>query len=291
MQKVHLVVIDPQNSFCKVIPQSDQQKVHDGELCVSGAWEDMERVANMVNRLGKKITQIHVTLDSHHQWHIAHPCWFKDSKGNPPAPFTLMRNENGSIIGSQFDANGKPHDVGEYTPTLFGDAYKWTYKYLLDLSTGGRYPHVIWPYHCLIGTPGHNIVAPLSEAIFEWEQNVRQTVNKITKGSCRFVEHFSAVRAEVPYGEDPSTQLNTDFVTMLGHEADEVLIAGEALSHCVANTFRDIANELGDDFVKKCILLKDASSNVTGFDAYGDQFVKDMTARGMRISTTVDYLK
>lgn len=291
MQKVHLVVIDPQNSFCKVVPQSDQQKVHDGELCVSGAWEDMERVANMVKRLGKKITQIHVTLDSHHQWHIAHPCWFKDSKGNPPAPFTLMRNENGSIIGSQFDANGKPHDVGEYTPTLFGDAYKWTYKYLLDLSTGGRYPHVIWPYHCLIGTPGHNIVAPLSEAIFEWEQNVRQTVNKITKGSCRFVEHFSAVRAEVPFGEDPSTQLNTDFVTMLGHEADEVLIAGEALSHCVANTFRDIANELGDDFVKKCILLQDASSNVTGFDTYGDQFVKDMTARGMRISTTVDYLK
>ena len=291
MQKVHLVVIDPQNSFCKVVPQSDQQKVHDGELCVSGAWEDMERVANMLKRLGKKITQIHVTLDSHHQWHIAHPCWFKDSKGNPPAPFTLMRNENGSIIGSQFDANGKPHDVGEYTPTLFGDAYKWTYKYLLDLSTGGRYPHVIWPYHCLIGTPGHNIVAPLSEAIFEWEQNVRQTVNKITKGSCRFVEHFSAVRAEVPFGEDPSTQLNTDFVTMLGHEADEVLIAGEALSHCVANTFRDIANELGDDFVKKCILLQDASSNVTGFDTYGDQFVKDMTARGMRISTTVDYLK
>jgi nicotinamidase-related amidase len=291
MQKVHLVVIDPQNSFCKVVPPSDQQTSHDGELCVSGAWQDMERVATMVRRLGKKISQIHVTLDSHHQWHIAHPCWFKDSKGLPPAPFTLMRNENGTIIGSQFDANGQPHDVGEYTPTLFGDAYKWTYKYLSELSTGGRYPHVIWPYHCLIGTPGHNIVAPLGDAIFEWEQNVRQTVNKITKGSCRFVEHFSAVRAEVPFGEDPSTQLNTDFVTMLGHEADEVLIAGEALSHCVANTFRDIANELGDDFVKKCVLLEDASSNVTGFEAYGEQFVKDMVARGMRKTTTADYLK
>jgi|LakMenEpi03Aug12_release.lakeMendotaPanAssembly.Ray.scaffolds.fasta_scaffold45535_4 nicotinamidase/pyrazinamidase len=291
MQKVHLVVIDPQNSFCNIVQAGDQQKLHDGELCVAGAWDDMQRVANLVKRLGRKLSQIHVTLDSHHQWHIAHPCWFKDGKGNHPAPFTMMRNENNNIIGAQFDANGQPHDVGEYTPTLFGDAYKWTYKYLAELSTGGRYPHVIWPYHCLIGTPGHNIVAPLNEAIFEWEQNVRQTVNKITKGSCRFVEHFSAVRAEVAYSEDPSTQLNTDFVTMLGHDADEVLIAGEALSHCVANTFRDIATELGDDFVKKCVLLQDASSNVTGFEVYGEQFVKDMVARGMRVTTTVDYLK
>lgn len=291
MRKTHLVIIDPQNSFCKVVPQAEQQTVHDGELCVGGAWDDMLRVGNMVRRLGKKLTQIHVTMDSHHQWHIAHPIWFKDSKGQPPAPFTTMRVEGGSIIGAQFDSKGALHDIGEFTPTLFGEAYKWTYKYLTDLSTGGRYPHVIWPFHCLIGTPGHNIVAPLEEALFEWERTARQTVDKITKGSCRFVEHFSAVRAEVTYDQDPSTQLNTDFVTMLGHEADEVLISGEALSHCVANTFRDIATELGDDFVKKCVLLKDASSNVGNFDAYGEKFVNDMTARGMKVTTTTDYLK
>jgi len=291
MRKVHLVIIDPQNSFCKVVPQTDQQKLHDGELCVTGAWEDMERVGDMIRRLGKKLTQIHITLDSHHQWHIAHPCWFKDSKGQPPAPFTTMRVENGVIIGAQFDAKGGLHDVGEYTPTLFGETYKWTYKYLTELALGGRYPHVIWPYHCLIGTPGHNIVAPLEDAILEWERVARQTCDKITKGSCRFVEHFSAVRAEVTYDQDPNTQLNTDFVQMLGHEADEVLISGEALSHCVANTFRDVANELGDDFVKKCVLLEDASSNVGNFESYGKKFVTEMKARGMRVSTTKKYLK
>lgn len=288
---VHLVVIDPQNSFCKPVPQNEQQEKHDGELFVPGAWEDMDRVAKMVIRLGKKIQQIHVTMDSHHQWHIAHPCWFKDDKGNSPTPFTLMRNEKGVIIGSQFDANGNSHDVGEFTPALYGDTYKWTYKYLSELSTGGRYPHVIWPYHCLIGTSGHNIVQPLADAIFEWEKTSRQTANKITKGSCREVEHFSAVRAEVPFPEDPSTQLNTDFITMLAHKADIVLIAGEALSHCVANTFRDIAKELGPDFVRKCVLLEDASSNVPGFEKYGQDFVKDMTAMGMSISTTTEFLK
>lgn len=290
MRKTHLVIIDPQNSFCQVVPAKDQQVVHNGELCVDGAWDDMIRVANMIRRLGKKLTQIHVTMDSHHQWHIAHACWFKDAKGNNPGPFTGMREENGVIIGSVFD-NGSFHDIGEFTPTLFGEAYKWTYKYLRELSAGKRYPHFIWPNHCLIGTPGHNIVAPLADAILEWEQIARQTCDKITKGSCRFVEHFSAVRAEVPYPEDPSTQMNTDFIQMLGHEAEEVVIAGEALSHCVANTFRDIADNLGSDFVKKCVFLTDASSNVTNFENYGKQFMDDMKKLGMRTSTTMEYLK
>ncbi len=74
-------------------------------------------------------------------------------------------------------------------------------------------------------------------------------------------------------------------------DADEILIAGEALSHCVANTFRDVADEFGsDEYVKKLVLLTDASSNVPGFDKFGEDFVKDMTARGMRVATTVDYV-
>ena len=65
-----------------------------------------------------------------------------------------------------------------------------------------------------------------------------------------------------------------------------------ALSHCVANTVRDIANEFGDDsYVKKLVLLTDASSSVTGFESMGDDFVREMVARGMQTSTTVDFLR
>jgi hypothetical protein len=39
------------------------------------------------------------------------------------------------------------------------------------------------------------------------------------------------------------------------------------------------------------VLLKDASSNVGNFEAYGEKFVNEMTARGMKVSTTVEYLK
>src|SRR5437773_344219 len=79
-KKIHLVVIDPQYDFCDV----------NGSLYVTGADKDMERLANMVNKLRKKIDDIHVTLDSHHLVHIAHPIFWKDSSGNNPKPFTVF---------------------------------------------------------------------------------------------------------------------------------------------------------------------------------------------------------
>jgi nicotinamidase-related amidase len=149
---------------------------------------------------------------------------------------------------------------------------------------------MIWPPHCIIGTPGHNIVTPVLEALLTWEQKNIGMVNKVTKGSNMWVEHFSGVRAEVLDPNDPTTQLNTDVVNAL-MDADEILWAGEARSHCLANTFRDIANEFKDDaFVKKCILLTDGTSDVTGLEFLGKAFVDEMTKRGLRFVNTTDYL-
>lgn len=289
-KKIDLVIIDPQNSFCKVVDAAQQQSLHDGELCVAGAWDDMTRVANLVKRLGKRLDDIHVTLDSHHPLHIAHPIWYRDSKGNRPDPFTVMREENGSIIGSKLDSSGKPYDVGEYT-CFKPSAQKSTLKYLRDLAAAKRYPHVIWPQHCLIGTPGHNVVPQLFDALQSWvDLNGDVVVDYVTKGSNPYTEHFSAVRAEVVDPNDNSTQLNTDFIKLLV-EADEVVFAGEAGSHCLANTVRDIADSFADDsFIKKCVLLTDGTSPVPGFESYQTQFISDLTARGMKTSTTVDYL-
>jgi nicotinamidase-related amidase len=90
--------------------------------------------------------------------------------------------------------------------------------------------------------------------------------------------------------EDSGTMLNTDLIKTL-QTADIIAISGEALSHCVANTIQDIANNFGEDNIKKFVLLEDCSSNVTGFDFLGNDFVKAMTARGMQISNSVDFLK
>lgn len=290
MKKIDLVIIDPQNSFCKVVDPAEQQQLHDGELCVPGAWDDMARVGEFIKNRGSKLNDIHVTMDSHHQLHIAHPMWYRNSAGQPPNPFTSMRNENGVIVGSEFDANGNPQDVGEFTthPPSFT---KWTLHYLDEIAKSGRYPHLVWPPHCLIGTPGHNIVSPLLDALFEWERQGPGMVDIVTKGSNYRVEHFSAVRAEVVDPEDPTTQLNTQFISTL-MDADEILLTGEAGSHCLANTVRDIANEFASDdsFIKKCVLLEDATSPVPNFENLQEDFIKEMTSRGMRVSSTTDYL-
>ena len=291
-KRVHLIIIDPQRSFCAPVDAAKQQIEHDGELCVPGAWDDMVRVGDMVRRLGRKIDNISVTLDSHQQLHIAHPLWWKDMSGKHPNPFTLMREDKGKVIGYVYDASGNTSDVGEFIPAIpRPDVLDWSVNYLKSLAKGGRYPHCIWPIHCLIGTRGHNIVEPLMDALLEWSRNTFRTINFVTKGSNAFVEHFSAVRAEVEYPGDPSTQINSAFIGIL-NDYDEIIGGGEALSHCFANTFGDIANTFKDDsFIKKFKLLKDGSSNVPGFEFLGDKFVKEMTARGMQITTTTEYLR
>jgi nicotinamidase/pyrazinamidase len=288
-KKTQLLVIDPQGSFCRVVDPALQQVVHDGELCVKGAWDDMVRLADLIKRLGDKIDGIKVTLDSHNRLHIAHPLWFTNKNtGKYPAPFTIMRLDGDRIIGSAFNADGTFQDVGEFD-TPFRE---WTLFYLRELAASNRYPHTIWSFHCLIGTPGHNIVETLAESLFEWEDSNNRIVTKITKGSCPRVEHFSAVRAEVVDPDDPSTRLNVDFISAL-MEADEILLAGEARSHCLAMTITDIANEFireDDCFIRKCVLLTDATSDVPGFEKYGLDFVQEMVKRGMKTTTCAEYL-
>jgi len=83
--------------------------------------------------------------------------------------------------------------------------------------------------------------------------------------------------------------MNTDLLDVL-QEADEIVITGEALSHCVANTITDIANNFGEENIKKFILLQDTCSNVPTFEGLGQDFIRDMTKRGMKVTTSVDYL-
>jgi hypothetical protein len=57
----------------------------------------------------------------------------------------------------------------------------------------------------------------------------------------------------------------------------------------VANSIRDIAKAFGDDNIKKFVLLTDTSSNVKGCNALGLDFIKEMTSRGMKETTTKDW--
>lgn len=228
----------------------------------------------MVHRLKDKINDIHMTLDSHHKVDISHPIWWKNSAGVHPSPFTMITVAD--------------VESGTWTTTQ-PSAYKRSLAYLKALATGGRYPHVIWPYHCLIGSSGAAVHEGLFTAVQEWEDRFA-VVDFVTKGSNIWTEHFSAVVAEVPDPEDPGTQVNARFIETL-ESADVILIAGEALSHCLAHTTRDVSTYFSNPkYVEKLHLLTDASSNVPGFTAQGDTFIRDMTAKGMKLTTTTDFL-
>lgn len=267
-RNVHLITIDPQNDFCIAKGPGGET----GALVVAGAEKDMERLGKFISKNKSRIEEIHCTLDSHQYVHIAHPSFWVNSKGEHPTPFTLITDDD--------VRNGVWRS---YNP-------KWqsrAIKYVETLKKNGRYVLCIWPPHCLIGTWGHSIVPSVAKALYEWEAEF-QRINFVAKGSNLFTEHYSGVQADVIDDDDNSTALNTKLIDVL-READEILITGEALSHCVANTIRDIANQFGSDQVQKFTFLEDTSSNVTGFDKLGQDFVKEMVAKGLKITRTTDW--
>ncbi len=272
--KPHLefLIIDPQNSFCH--PK-------EGELYVPGAEEDMERLARLIDKLLDDIDDIHVTLDTHHELDVAHPIFWVNGKGEHPEPFTLISKQD--VI----DGVWTPFNPKLSCPP-YGTLLDRMIDYVTRLEEGSRYQLTIWPPHCRIGTPGHNVVEPLRETLRKWELTRYAMVDYVTKGSNVFTEHYSGVQADVPDPEDPSTHLNAELIQTL-KKADIIVFSGEASTHCVANTIRDIAKNFGEETLKKCILLEDAMSPVPGFEHFADEFFREMEEKSMQITKTTDF--
>jgi len=276
--RISLLIIDPQNDFCD-IPERERPLLESGmrlspALPVSGADGDMKRLAAFIERAGDRLCDIHVTLDSHNPVDIAHPSWWRDAAGAAPAPFT--------VIGAAAVRSGawRASDPARQARSL---------AYVEALERNGRYALVVWPEHCLIGHWGHNLHSAVADALDAWAHKRLETVDFVFKGANPYTEHYSAVRAEVPDPGDPGTLTNETLIGKLA-AADTILIAGEALSHCVANTVRDIADSLGPQNIAKMVLLTDCTSSVSGFEQLGENFLREMTARGMRVATSTDHM-
>ena len=262
---LEFLIIDPQNDF------SDSS---DAALPVTGAGADAERLAHLLERLCDRIDNIHVTLDTHQLVDIAHPLFWVDAAGQSPSPFTqigISDIENG--IWRTFDPRSQQR----------------ARTYIQALHDNGRYQLTIWPPHCLVGTRGHNVMPVVAKALRAWEQTRFSRVNYVNKGQNPWTEHYSAVKADVPDPDDPSTQINRRLIEVL-EKADMVALSGQALSHCVANTVRDIADAFSPENIHKLVLIEDTCSSVPGFEALGQRFVTDMQKRGMRTVKAADFL-
>ena len=98
-------------------------------------------------------------------------------------------------------------------------------------------------------------------------------------------EHFGALRANVPLDGAPETGMNKELVTVLGR-FENIIIAGEAKSHCVANTVKQIMET--KEIKGRLIILDDCMSNVTGFEHIADPIYKKALERGALITQSTD---
>jgi nicotinamidase/pyrazinamidase len=278
-RKTQLLIIDPQNDFCDLpeayrpVDPVSGAKVAPA-LPVAGAHADMQRTAELIRRAGAGLTDIAITLDSHHRFDIAHPTFWKTGQGAAVTPFT-------QITASQV-RNGEylPRDPAALPRTL---------SYLDALEAHGRYTLMVWPVHCEIGSWGHNVHADVRAAYNAWEEQQLGVVQKVNKGSNPWTEHYSALLAEVPDADDPDTQLNQALIDQLD-QADTLLIAGEASSHCVKATTEHIVQNLPSGRLDRIVLLTDCMSPVGGFEAQHAAFLADMRSKGVQLATTADVL-
>ncbi|TRZ79414.1 hypothetical protein D4R86_05985 [bacterium] len=270
-RNIQLLAIDVQNDFASV--ETDSQG-RSPTLFVPGADQDTIRLVNLINRLDDKISDIHVTMDSHRSIQIFFSSFWCDSRGKNPDPFTVISVD----------------DVESGAWTTVNPGWKQrAIDYVRALAERGRNPLCVWPYHTMIGSWGASLVPIFSNALIKWEQNNFAVVDYITKGTSLMTEHYSIVAGEVIDPADPHTMINTGLIETL-QEADEVLLSGQALSHCVRNSVLDIIDNFGEENINKLVLLTDTSSNVPGFESLGTSFVREATARGMRTTTSTDYL-
>ena len=249
-------------------PNPRVRRCSGGSLAIEGADEDAGRVADFIREHAKSIDEIVVTLDTHQRMHIAHGVFWVDPQGKHPDPFTIISAED--------------IEKGKWKTTI-PEYQGIAANYAKQLEARGKYKICIWPEHCIVGTSGHNVRKPIIDAISTWVDATLKEVRWVTKAESIFTEMYSGLQAEVPT-EDRRTQLNTNLVDFI-KGFSRVLVCGEALSHCVNFTVRDLMRYYEEGH-HKVTVLTDCSTSVAGFENEGQQFLKDMEALGVRLMTS-----
>jgi nicotinamidase/pyrazinamidase len=235
-RKTLLLLVDPQVDF-----------IHqDGALSVPGAVEDTKRTIEWMFANLDGITDIAISLDSHVPLMIFFPTWWVDDDGQHPAPYTPISAEQ---VRS-----------GQWNPVYEGN---WSHTYVEALETQAKKQLMIWPYHTMIGTPGHAVTPALAEAIAYHAAARDAQPEYLIKGTIPRTEYYSLLEPEVKDSQDPRGELNQAFLKQL-MDYDAVYVAGQAKSHCVLESIGSIVARYGDQpkAMSKIHLLEDCTSSV-----------------------------
>ena len=289
MAKIHLLIIDAQWDFCHAgdryydpsLPHPDpfiDFTSRPGALYVEGAYGDCVRLGHLIKEAKGKINQVFATMDDHGPIHIAHCDFWSDFEGNMPTPFTIITQED--------VMSGKWHAINP-------DHQKWVEEvYMPGLEQRGRNPLCTWPKHCIKGTLGAAMYPYVQEAVQEWCETQQKDVTWQLKGQNERTEMYSAVEADVFDPDDERTRFNTRF-TYKVDKADLIVVAGQASSHCVLWTYKDMARFLGEErLAKRTVFLIDAMSPVPMPPCIesANSFLEEYRAKGALACTCEEFL-
>ena len=234
-EKTMLLCIDVQQDF-----------MDGGALGVPGANDDTRRLTRFIYDNLEKITNIAVSLDTHSPFQIFHPCWWVDGNGDNPPPFTAI---------TLFDI-----DAGKWRAVTEPQKSR---EYVANLEKSGRKVLIVWTYHCLQGTNGHALESNFANMIYFHSVARKSAVTMSVKGQEPLSEMYGIIKPEYSAGG----YVNNDVLGLIDR-FDKVIIAGEAKSHCVLESVRQILDNFEDtrDVAGKIILLVDCMSSIPGFE-------------------------
>ena len=210
MSKNVLLIIDPQIDFTE-----------GGSLQVPGATEDYNNMITMLNSVGDKFNEIHVSLDTHTENHIGHPnFWIQTNDSDiPNSIFLLDIDSNDTITGSNILIDVPNVDQ---TPSIKvvprqdnTDLLKYVKDYLKWFNTSAN-THgqkcFIWFQHCIEKSRGHKVANILKTKLDEMGTNEMGTkVHYHIKGQNNLAEMYSIFKAERPVSTDDASLL-ADFI-------------------------------------------------------------------------------
>lgn len=267
--------IDAQIGFC----------TPGASLFVPGAVEDTQRTLDWIYRNLDRLTQLFFSLDTHRVLQIFHPAWWVDEDGEHPAPFTPV---------TLADVKG-----GRWRP-LFHPAE--CLDYVEKLAATGKYVLTIWPYHALLGGVSHALVPALMEAAIFHSLVRTSQAHFETKGMHAMTENYSVLSPEVrEVGGKTVGTFNAAFFETLT-SFDRLYVFGQAKSHCVLATLRDMKEHIASvdpKLMSKVFVLEDATSPVPApaldplppaldFPRLADEAFGELRAAGMNVVKTTD---
>lgn len=265
---------------------------------IEGADDDAKRIGTMIYEHAHKIDRIMATMDMRYKLHISHPGWWINDDGFHPQPNTRITStdvESGkytpnpkltlSISDVMFDnkylkKNDMLDDEDEQV-----NLYNYAIKYLQRLEQSERFNHTIWAGHCLVGTQGSNMHPLVMQALLAWTEETGRSVEWLNKGHDQLTEQMSILRADVVLSKE--TDYNFEFLSSL-LLSERLLVAGQAKSHAVNWSLRDILEWWPDEDRSRIVLLQDATSPIKGYEQEAEQLEVFLREKEVQIVKVAD---